>query len=68
MSSLGPDGKEIPDGFRKPKRRGKNWIAGAIKRGDVRDPNVPFVEPQDYPGAVVVKPPIATSTGEGPKE
>lgn len=65
MSSLGPDGNEIPDGFRKPKRRGKNWLAGAIKRGEVRDPNVEFDEPQEYPGAVVVKPPVATAEGVG---
>lgn len=65
MSSLGPNGEEIPDGFRKPKRRGKNWLAGAIKRGEVRDPNVPLDEPQEYPGAVVINPPLATGEGAG---
>ena len=69
MSSLGPDGEEIPDGFRKPKRRGKNWLAGAIKRGEVRDPNAPDPdEGKDYSGAVVVNPPVATAAGEGPEE
>lgn len=56
------------DGFRPRRIRPKNWLAGAIKRGEVRDPNVPFEEPQEYPGAVVVNPPIATAAGEGTKE
>lgn len=63
MSSLGPNGEEIPDGFRKPKRRGKNWLDKAIKRGEVRDPNAPINEPQEYPGAVVINPPLATAEG-----
>lgn len=68
MSSLGPNGEEIPDGFRKPKRRGKNWLDGAIKSGEVRDPALPPPEEQTYPDAVVVNPPVATSTGAGPEE
>lgn len=69
MSSLGPNGEEIPDGFRRSKRRGKNWLKQAIKRGEVRDPNAPDPdEGKDYSGAVVVNPPIATGTSEGTKE
>jgi hypothetical protein len=61
MSSLGPNGEEVPDGFRKRKRRGKNWLAKAIKNGSVRDPNAPDPDAgKDYAGAVVVSPPLAT--------
>lgn len=66
MSSLDKDGNEIPDGFRKRKRRGKDWLKKAIKSGEVRDPDAPDPdEGKDYTGAVVVQPPIATVDSEG---
>jgi hypothetical protein len=69
MSSLGADGQEIKDGFRKSKHRDKNWLKDAIKRGDVRDPNAPDPdEGNDYSGAEVVNPPVATLEGDGTKE
>jgi hypothetical protein len=69
VSSLGPNGEEIKDGFRTSKHRGKNWLKDAIKRGEVRDPNAPDPdEGKDYSGATVVNPPIATLDGAGTKE
>jgi len=40
-TSLRADGTEVKDGFRKRRKRRQGWLAGAIKRGEVRDPNGP---------------------------
>ena len=66
MSSIGPDGEEIEDGFRPRKVRPKGWLKKAIESGEVRDPDA--LDPdagKDYAGAVVVNPPVATMEGSG---
>ena len=66
MSSIGPDGEEINDGFRPRKKRPKGWLKAAIKDGSVRDPDAPDPDAdKDYAGATVVNPPLATLSGEG---
>lgn len=55
------------DGFRKPKRRPKGWLAKAIKEGWVADPNVGPQPHQEYPPETfVVEVPILTVSGEAP--
>jgi hypothetical protein len=54
------------DGFRKRRKREKNWLKQAIKSGEVRDPNAPDPDAgKDYTGAAVVTPPMATLDGRG---
>jgi hypothetical protein len=68
MSSIGPDGEELEDGFRPRRKRPKGWLEKAIKSGEVRDPNAPDPdEGADYGAAEVVNPPVATvdTGGEG---
>ncbi len=64
MSSRDNEGNEIEDGFRR-RVRPAGWLEEAIARGEVRDPAI--LDPdegRDYSGAVVVRPPIATLSGE----
>lgn len=66
MSSLDKDGNEVEDGFRKRKKRSKDWYEKAIKSGEIRDPNGPDPdEGKDYANAVVVNPPVGTLSGDG---
>lgn len=64
MSSLGPNGKEIPDGFRERKRRTKTDMKRLIKEGIVADPEVGV--PERVPGSneAVVDVPTAAVTAE----
>jgi hypothetical protein len=66
MTALDNDGKELKDGFRKRRTRPAGWLAKAIKSGEVRDPNVHDPdEGKDYSGATVIRPPVATVSGDG---
>jgi len=55
------------DGFR-PRRetRPAGWLEAAIADGSVRAPDAPHPdEGKEYPGAVVIRPPVATISGDG---
>lgn len=66
MTALDNDGNELKDGFRKRRKRPAGWLAKAIKSGEVRDPAVYDPdEGKDYSGATVIRPPVATVSGDG---
>lgn len=68
MSSLDKDGNEIPDGFRKRKKRTKADMQRLIKEGIVLDPTQPREEEQHSPDAVVLTMETATLHGSGIQE
>lgn len=66
MSSLAPNGEEIEDGFRKRRRRPKDWYEKAIKDGVIADPakGVPERVPGNNEYVVDVPPAKVTAKKE----
>jgi hypothetical protein len=64
VSSLDKDGNEIPDGFRKRKKRTKADMRRLIKEGVVADPAVGVPERVRTDNEYVIDVPTATASGK----
>jgi hypothetical protein len=63
MSSLGPNGEEIEDGFRK-RKRPKGWYEKAIADGSVRAPGAPDPDEGKERTGTTIDVPLADARGE----
>ncbi len=64
MSSIGPNGEDIEDGFRTRRKRPQGWYEQAIKDGSVRAPGAPDPDAGKERTGVVIDVPLASARGE----